>query len=135
MKTRVPFREGLFEETDGHGALLGARCPSCGRIIFPRRETCLDCPGQEMEPVRLGQKGKLYTYTVVHMPSQHFPPPYAVGWVELPEGVRVFSQIRGWQEHPLKTGMDMELHFERLWEDEEGEIIGYVFRPAANGGD
>jgi uncharacterized OB-fold protein len=68
------------------------------------------------------------------MPSEHFESPYAVGWIELPEGVRVFSQIRGWRERPLETGMEMELHFETLWEEEKKEVIGYVFRPSVNGG-
>ena len=134
MKTRVPFREGLFEETPGKGSLIGARCRKCGQIIFPRRETCLNCLGQDLEPVHLSRKGKLYSYTIVHMPSEHFKPPYAIGWIELPEGIRIFSQIRDWQEHHLKTGMDMELHFEKLWDEEDKEVIGYVFRPSKNGG-
>ena len=133
MKTRVPFREGLFEETSGRGSLIGARCRQCGQVIFPVRETCLNCLGQDLEPVHLSRNGKLYAYTIVHMPSEHFPPPYAVGWIELPEGVRVFSQLRGWQEQPLATGMEMQLYFETLWEEAEKEVIGYVFRPSGNG--
>lgn len=134
MKTRVPFREGLFQGSDEEGSLLGARCRQCGQIIFPGREACLNCLGHDLEPICLSRNGKLYTYTIVHMPSEHFTPPYAVGWIELPEGVRVFSQIRGWQEYPLEIGMDMTLHFEKLWDEEEKEVVGYVFRPSTNGG-
>jgi uncharacterized OB-fold protein len=134
LKTRVPFREGLFEEKNGRGALLGARCRSCGQVIFPARQTCPNCRSEDMEKVRLSGKGTLYSYTIVHMTSQHFEPPYAIGWVELPENVKVFSQLRGWQEHPLKTGMALDLGFESLWQDEEKDYIGYVFRPAGNGG-
>jgi len=134
MKTRVPFRQGLFEEADGEGTLLGARCRQCGQIIFPRRETCLNCLGKDLEPVRLSRHGQLYSYTIVHMPSEHFPPPYAIGWIELAEGIRVFSQIRGWQESPLKTGRDMRLTIEKLWEEADREVTGYVFRPAGKGG-
>ena len=57
-----------------------------------------------MERLDLSLNGKLYSFTIVHMPSEHFQPPYAIGWIELPEGIRIFSQIRGWQEHPLKIG-------------------------------
>jgi len=134
MKTRVPFREGLFEESEGKGALVGAKCKQCGQVVFPRREPCLNCLGQDLESVKLSRRGKLYTYTIVHMPSEHYQPPYAVGWIELPEGIRVFGQIRGWQEHPLKVGMAMEVSFEKLWEEEEREVMGYVFRPSTNGG-
>jgi uncharacterized OB-fold protein len=135
MKTRVPFREGLFKEANEKGALLGARCKQCGQIIFPERAACFNCLGQELEPAELSQSGKLYAYTIVHMPSEHFKPPYAIGWIELPEGIRIFSQIRGWQEHPLKTGMDMDLAFEKIWDEEEKEVIGYIFRPSTNGGE
>ena len=134
MKNKVPFREGLFEEKDGKGYLLGVKCRQCGQIIFPHREACLNCLGNELEPIRLSRNGTLYTYTIVHMPSDHFPPPYAVGWIDMPEGLKIFSQIRGWKECPLKTGMDMDLRFEKLWDEEEQEIIGYVFRPSVIGG-
>jgi uncharacterized OB-fold protein len=134
MKTRVPFREGLFEEVSGKGTLVGAKCRQCGQIIFPRREACLNCLGSDLEMVPLSRQGKLYSYTIVHMPSEHFDPPYAVGWIELPEGIKIFSQIRGWQEHALTTGMEMTLYFEKLWDEGEKEVIGYVFRPAENGG-
>ena len=135
MNNVVPFREGLFEVSGEKGSLLGARCKQCGQIIFPGREACLNCLGNDLEPIQLSQKGTLYSYTIVHMPSEHFEPPYAIGWIELPEGVKVFSQIRGWQEHTLKTGMGMTLHFEKLWDEEDKEIIGYVFRPLAEDGE
>jgi uncharacterized OB-fold protein len=85
--------------------------------------------GTDVKPIKLNRDGKLYTYTTVYMASEHFPPPYTVGWIELPEDVRIFSQIRGWQEHPLKIGMDMRMYIETLWQDEDREVIGFVFRP------
>jgi len=130
MTTKVPFREGLFEKVSGEWTLVGGRCRQCGQIFFPNREWCLNCSSRDLERANLGRKGKLYSFTIVHMPSEHFEPPYAVGWIELPEGMRIFSQIRRWREHPLKIGMDMELAFEKLWDEEEKEIIGYTFRPS-----
>ena len=134
MKTRVPFHEGLFEDISGKKALVAAKCRQCGQIIFPGREVCLNCQGTDLETIHLSRQGKLYSYTIVHMPSEHFDPPYAVGWIELPEGIRIFSQVRGWREHTLTTGMEMTLFFEKLWEEEENEVIGYVFRPSESGG-
>jgi uncharacterized OB-fold protein len=127
--TQVPFKEGLFEEVDGEPALIGSRCRACGQVFFPSKTVCLNCQGTNLETIHLSRDGELYTYTTVHMPSEHFPPPYAVGWIELPEGLRVFSQVRGWQEHPLKIGMKMRLHIETLWQDGDNEMTGFVFRP------
>jgi uncharacterized OB-fold protein len=127
---QVPFKEGLFTEVDGKPSLVGCCCQSCGQIFFPLRTFCLNCLGSDIQPINLSRRGKLYTFTTIYLPSEHFQPPYAVGWIELPEGLRVFSQIRGWQEQPLKIGMDMQLYIEKLWQDGEKEVLGYVFKPA-----
>jgi uncharacterized OB-fold protein len=132
MMDRVPFKDGLIEEVSGEWTLVGCRCQQCGQIIFPCAEVCLNCLSRDVARLNLSRTGKLYSFTIVHMPSEHFKPPYAVGWIELPEGIRIFSQIRGWQEHPLKTGINMELAIEKLWEEEEKEVIGYTFRPSVN---
>jgi uncharacterized OB-fold protein len=134
MKTRSPFKEGLFEEVSGKWVLVGCKCKQCGRVIYPIRNVCLNCLNRDMERLDLSQNGTLYSYTIVHMPSEHFQPPYAIGWIELPEGIRIFSQIRGWQEHPLKSGMEMELTIEKLWDEGENEVIGYIFRPSMDKG-
>ena len=132
MTTAVPFKEGLIEEVSGKWTLVGCQCKQCGKIIYPCREVCLNCLGRDMKKLNLSQHGELYSFTIVHMPSEHFEPPYAIGWIKLPEGIKIFSQIRGWQEHPLEIGMDMELAVEKLWDEEEKEVIGYTFRPSAN---
>lgn len=134
MKTKVPFHEGLFEDISGKKSLIAVKCRQCGQIVFPRRVVCLNCQGTDLETIHLSRRGKLYSYTIVHMPSEHFEPPYAVGWIELPEGIKIFSQVRGWREQSLTTGMDMTLFFEKLWDEEENEVIGYVFRPSESGG-
>jgi uncharacterized OB-fold protein len=131
MTIKVPFREGLFAEVDGQQTLVGCQCKSCGQIFFPKKPVCLNCGSAEVQSINLSSRGKLYTYTTVNMASEHFPPPYAIGWIQLPEGIRIFSQIRGWQEQPLKINMDMQMCVETLWADGEREVMGYVFRPVS----
>lgn len=131
MKNRIHFREGLIEEKSGKWVLVGARCKLCGKIFFPKREVCLNCLSHDMENLNLSQTGKLYSFTIVHMASEHFPPPYVIGWIELPEGIRIFSPIQGWKENPLKIGMTMKLSIETLWNEGDKEVVGYTFRPFA----
>jgi uncharacterized OB-fold protein len=128
-RARVPLREGLFTEDVEGGALLASRCQSCGHIFFPQRKHCLDCFSHNIEQVTLGRIGKLHTFTIVCMPTEHYAPPYAIGWVEFPEGVRVLSQIKGWESRPLRVGMELRLVIDTLWQDEEKEVIGYKFEP------
>ena len=53
-----------------------------------------------------------------------------MGYVDLPEGPRIFSQFTRGSEKELKIGMEMELVVEKLKTDKEGnEIYNYKFRP------
>jgi len=78
--------------------------------------------------VLLSNRGKLYAYTISHYPTSGITPPYAIGFVDLPEGVRVFSVLKDW-EGRLKADIDVALVVERLKENEEGdEVWTYKFR-------
>ena len=125
----VKFRQDLFREGDDGGALIGSKCKSCKRVFFPPNQLCVSCLSQEIESVELSREGTLYTYTIVYIASELFKPPFAVGWVQLAEGVKVFSQLRGWESVPLKMGMKMGLAIEKLWEKDGRDVIGYVFKP------
>ncbi len=126
--TRVPLREGYFTEEDG-GRLLGSKCKICGQNYFPPRDRCFNCYSQELETLKISPIGKLYTYTIVRMPVAKYKPPLALAWVEFPEGVRVFSQIKDWEKVPLKIGMPMKVVLDTLWVEESKEVYGYKFTP------
>jgi len=129
MTTKVPFKDGLYEEISGKAMLVASKCVKCGQVFFPKKSLCLNCMGSDLKIINLSPRGKLYSYSTVYLNSEHFQAPYTVGWIDLPEGIRIFSQIRGWQENPLKTGMDMRLSIEQLWKTEDSEVVGHVFRP------
>jgi 3-hydroxybutyryl-CoA dehydrogenase len=127
---RVHFVEGMFTEADG-GVLLANKCKDCGKVFFPKRHVCAGCGASDMDEVLLRDGAKLYTYTTVQMPIHKYKPPFTLGWVEFPEGVRVMSQIKDWDKQPLKIGMEMKLVIDTLWEEETKEVIGYKFQPVA----
>jgi uncharacterized OB-fold protein len=131
----TPFKEGLFTWPVASGEqayLLGNRCNPCGKTYFPKAALCPECLKEiALEEVRLSPRGKLYTYTIVRVPSPGFKVPYAFGYIDLPEGIRVCSQISAAQplEEHLKLGMDMELIIGQVREEAGKSIIGYLFRP------
>jgi len=129
MANRVPVREGIFVEDAEGGRLLGNKCKSCGQLFFPKVRFCFYCLNKSMEEVILSRRGKLYSYTIAHMPSTHFQPPYAVGFVDLPEGVRVFAPLKMTGDKAFKIGMDMEVVIEELWREDDKQVIGYKFKP------
>lgn len=131
MSNQVPIREGLFETGPDGIQLIGNKCSSCSQLFFPKVTICLNCFSENLQEVRLSKKGYLYSYTIGHMPSTHFSPPYAVGYIDLPEGVRIFAPLKIFEEKPFEVGMEMEAVLENLWEDEEGkEVLGYLFTPS-----
>jgi uncharacterized protein len=128
MGDKIPIREGLFSDR-GDGALLGSKCKACGRIYFPKASFCYDCLEKNMEEVVLSRRGRLYSYTVGRMPSTHFQPPYALGLIDLPEGIRIFGPLATKEDTTFEVGMEMEVSLEGLWSEGDTEFIGYRFKP------
>ena len=135
----VPVAAGLFEGTGNSARLIGTRCTSCGSHYFPKTLSCRNpqCLEKATQDVLLSRKGTLYSYTV-----QHYQPPalfrmadwapYAIGSVELPEGLRVMGMLTGCEPSCLKIGMAVVLAVETLSRDEQGrEVQTYKFQPRA----
>ena len=74
---------------------------------------CDNCFSQDFEWVNVSGKGKLVTYTVIHVAPQQFQAltPYAVGIVELENGLKIPGMIQGTTQEHLKIGMDLMLDF------------------------
>ena len=133
-KKQIPIREGLWampSSPDEKPQLIGSKCPSCGEVFFPKNEICINCQYRPTEEIKLNRRGKIYSVSMVMLaPKSHYagPVPYAMGFVELPEGVRVLTGFSGDPE-PLEIGTEVELVIEKLREDNEGnEVTGYKFR-------
>jgi uncharacterized OB-fold protein len=134
----IPIRDGLFtlpSESHEKAHLIGSRCPLCGQVSFPRRSICAKCLSPDLEEVPLSRKGRIYTYTVIGYPAPGLEAPYAVAYIDLPEGVRVFSLLTDWRHQTLEAGMKVELVIGKFREDEEGAaILTYKFRPVKQQG-
>jgi benzoylsuccinyl-CoA thiolase BbsA subunit len=75
--------------------LTGMACRECGTKAFPAREVCSACGSDKIAPVELATRGKLYSFSEVHVAPKGFPVPYVVGYVDLDDGVRLFGQVEG----------------------------------------
>ena len=133
VKTKEPFREGLFHLTGKNmGHLIGTRCDRCGITFFPSRRFCSNCFQNDLiKEVSLSKSGTLYTYTVVHQGKPSFKAPYPVGYVDLKEGVRIFTHLFDVAPEELKVGIEMELVFRNMSEvSDQSSALVYGFRPA-----
>lgn len=139
-KKKVPIVEGLFTWPSDDPRLIGSRCKKCGTVTFPKAVYCPnpDCEksAESMEEFLLSKRGKLWSWTV-----QRYPPPtpfkmepfkpYAIGIVDLPEGICVLGILTTTEN--LKMDMEVELTVGKLYEDEENEYITWMWKPVGGG--
>ncbi|MFF4503457.1 Zn-ribbon domain-containing OB-fold protein [Streptomyces sp. NPDC001401] len=93
--------EGPLSTAEETGSRLrGSRCTDCAVATYPADPACPRCGGPA-QPVVLSGAGTLWTWTVQRyapksppyvVPASGFAP-LTVGYVELPEGVRVLAVL------------------------------------------
>jgi uncharacterized OB-fold protein len=134
---RIPIEAGYFtipDDSRERPRLLGSRCPACGEHFFPRRHVCARCLAEGCEDVELGPRGRLWTWTYVHVPlfakKDRSVGSYGVGQVDLPEGPRVQAILVG-ERDDFEIGMELELDLEALSVDGDDEVVIFRFRPVA----
>jgi benzoylsuccinyl-CoA thiolase BbsA subunit len=91
------FHSDLFEvPQDGSPPYLkGYRCKKCGQLDFPKLSLCANCWGEEFEMVALSKTGELYSYAEILVGQPGMETPYTIGYIDLPEKIRVFAQLEG----------------------------------------
>jgi uncharacterized OB-fold protein len=107
--------------------LEAEKCTKCGKIFYPPRLICDACQHREFEPVTLPKTGKIDTFTVIRVPPSQFQDlaPYAVGVVELDNGVKIMSQIVDCEFDEIEIGKPVRLEFRRIQSDGESGILSY----------
>ena len=113
MSAQPPFTIEQFYKFMQQGKLMAGKCLRCGKIHLPPRPLCDNCFSQEFEWVEAPEKGKLLTYTIIHIAPTQFQAlaPYAVGIIELDNGLRIPGMIQGAPQAQLKVGMALTIDF------------------------
>jgi uncharacterized OB-fold protein len=133
----VPVVEGLFAETADGPRLLGSRCSGCSTPYFPKAAICRNpqCDGGALEDAQFGPSGTLWSYTIQHYapppPVKYDEPyePYAMGMVDLDDGLRVLSRISIDDLSKIKVGAPVELVVEKLHTSPDGgDVMTWKFR-------
>ena len=107
-----------------------AKCTKCGKIYFPPRLICNECKNREFENIKLSDEGKLKTYTVIRVAPTNFTDevPYAVGIVELKDGVSTMMQIADCEPDELSIGMQLKVEFRKIQEEGDAGILMYGYK-------
>ena len=135
---RVPVAANLFAETPEGPRLLGSKCTTCGTPYFPKSPVCHnpDCRESNVVEATFGPRGTLWSCAM-----QDYPPPaparydepyvpYAMGVVDLTEGLRVLGRLSTDDPKSVQVGTSVELVLDTLCHDKDGnEVITWKFRP------
>ncbi len=113
--------------------LEAAKCMKCGSISFPPRLVCPGCKGKSFQTVKLNDEGKILTFSIIRTASDKFSKetPFAVGIVELKDGVRLTTQITDVDVDTLKVGQRVKLVFRKIQDDGKAGIHCYGYKAIA----
>ena len=119
-----------FREIPQRYRLEAGKCKKCGQIYFPPRLICPECKSNQFETIKLNPEGKLLTYTIIRIASDKFSiqAPYAVGIVELNDGVKLTSQIADVDFDKIKIGMKLKLVFRKIQDEGAAGLHCYGFK-------
>lgn len=130
--------EGLFRvpADGGPPALVGGRCRHCGATTFMLKPLCPGCWAEgTQDEVALSRRGQLYSFTVIHRAPKGFQAPYAMGYVDLPEGLRVLAHVVAEPPAALEAGAEVELGVGLIGTGADGRpLLGPIFRVVTRGG-
>jgi uncharacterized OB-fold protein len=125
--TLVPNHDGVAATPSGGIQLVGGLCRECGTEFFPTSLVCPECMGVEVVTSSMPTRGRLYSFTTVHTAAAKWPRPMRVGYVDLLNGVRVFTHLQG---EALAIDQTVELAAAEVGVESDGTpTCLFVFRP------
>ena len=114
-------------DAEGRVFLIGGLCVDCGNRVFPHAPVCCECMSENIVPAPMPREGKLYAFSTVHVAAKKWKRPMCIGYVDLPNGARVFTHLEG----DVAIGDSVEVGMGIVGDDENGPIVSFVFRKAA----
>lgn len=133
----LPVVDWLKLPEGGDPYLEGHKCGECGSIFLGERSVCSNCGGRDnMSAVKLSNKGKLYSFSIVYRSFPGVDVPYISAVVDLEGGGTVKGNLIGIEADPEKIEFDMpvEVVFDDALgrKDKDGNsYISYFFKAAA----
>ena len=84
----------------------------------------------DFEIFRLNDEGKLLTFTIIRVASDKFfgTTPFAVGIVELKDGVKLTTQIADVDFDQLKIGQKVKLVFRKIQDEGKSGLHCYGYK-------
>ena len=122
-----PFTEAFWEGTRNN-KLLVQTCGECeARIFFPRQQ-CPECWSDNLGWIEASGKAEIFAFSVTYEgvePAFVDDLPIVLAWVDLPEGIRMQTNIVECDPDSIEIGQQVEVVFNKV----SDEISLPYFRP------
>ncbi len=93
---------------EGQYALRASCCKACGQSTFPASDICPFCLSDDLQDLPLEGAATLYAFTRIHAAPAMWQTPYAVGYADFPNGLRLFAKLAD-AESPWRSGQALAL--------------------------
>ena len=108
--------QDFFWEGVDNGQLLAQSCSDCQQLRHPPAPMCPHCLSLQWAPQALSGQGNVCTFMISAHPSQPDANPRIVALVDLPEGIRMVTNLVDIDIGDVETGMPVELVFRLVGE-------------------
>ena len=118
----------FFWDSAKQGKLALQYDPTSKQYQFWPRSISVKTGKRNLEGRTVSGKGTIYSYTTTYVPTPGFEDkvPYAIGLIELDEGVRIIGNLINVDPENVQIGMKVKVAFEKLTDD----IDYFCFEPA-----
>lgn len=114
----------------------GMKCKNCGTVSYPVSRCCIECGSKDnYEEVKLGERGKIYTYTIDYlvMPGNYVGDgihPHCVAVVDMEGGGRVLFEVTDTLRNfeGIDCDVEVERTFRLLFEKNNFRYYGWKAR-------
>ena len=110
------------------GKLLIQNCDDCHSPMTYPRKFCSECWSTNLGWKESSGKGTIYSFSVTYEgvePIFHDDLPIILAWIDLPEGVRMTTNIINCEPENVKIGMNVEVVFKPV----TAEVTLHYFQP------
>ncbi|MFX0203486.1 MAG: hypothetical protein ACFFCW_45885 [Candidatus Hodarchaeota archaeon] len=98
--------------------LYGFKCKDCGMVQYPLMiANCMKCSSSNIEPVKMGRKGKIFTFSLDHLIGGEYrqtPIPRCV--IDLEGGARILLDMTDCFPRDTYVGQEVELTYRKISE-------------------
>lgn len=114
-----PYTQAFWDGTKQRKLLIQT-CGDCGsKIFFPRRQ-CPECWSEKLSWIEASGKATIYAFSITYEGVEEMfveDLPIVLAWVDLPEGIRMQTNIIDCDPNSVEIGQAVEVVFKDVTDD------------------